>query len=139
MVSPGSCLHPVILDMSILLGKGGPQGIEECVESIDICCINRIITKRRLRDRVAEHRYALHTGNLNYPMAKHYLEAQHGTNTTLIVSGIEVISSGARGGYKMKRLKQREANLIRVLKGTSYLNEESIVIKDIMFSPIPVW
>ena len=25
------------------IGEGGPQGVEECVESVDVCCINNII------------------------------------------------------------------------------------------------
>lgn len=46
---------------------------------------------------MAEHRYAIRTGNLNYPMAKHLMEAQHGSDSTLKVSGIEVINFDARG------------------------------------------
>ena len=84
------------------------------------------LTKRRLRDRVAEHRYAIRSANMNYPMAKHFIEAQHGSDTTLRVSGIEVISSDTRGGDRIKRLKQREAFWIYTLKATYYpgLNED---------------
>ena len=75
---------------------------------------------------MAEHRYAIRSGNMNYPMAKHYKEAKHGSDATLKVSGIEAISFDARGGDKIKRLKQREAYWIYALKGTSYpgLNED---------------
>ena len=76
------------------------------------------LTKRRLRDRVAEHRYAIRSANMKYPMAKHFIEAQHGSDATLKVSGIEVISSDTRGGDKIKRLKQREAYWIYALKAT---------------------
>lgn len=84
------------------------------------------LTKRRLRDRVAEHRYAIRTGNLNYPMAKHYIEAHHGSDCTLKVSGIEAITMDARGGDKIQLLKQREAYWIYALKATNFpgLNED---------------
>ncbi len=78
------------------------------------------LTERRLRDRVAEHRYAIQTRNLNYPMAKHFMEAQHTDDSSLRVKGIEVISVDARGGDKVKRLKQREAYWIHALKATSF-------------------
>lgn len=42
-------------------------------ESTDV---NVGLTKKRLRDRVAEHRCSSKTGNLNYPVAKHHMEAQ---------------------------------------------------------------
>ena len=59
-------------------------------------------------------------------MAKHYIEAQHGSDTNLRVYGIEVISSDVRDRDKIKHLKQREAYWIYALKGTSYtgLNED---------------
>lgn len=86
-----------------------------------ICgCFYIGLTKRRLRDRVAEHRYAIWTGNLSYPTAKHYMEAQHSNDSSLRVPGIEVISLGARGGDNVKCLKQREAYWIHALKATSF-------------------
>lgn len=43
-------------------------------------------TKRRLRDRGAEHRYASHNGSPAYPMARHYLAAAHGCESVLRVT-----------------------------------------------------
>ncbi|XP_026098621.1 uncharacterized protein LOC113069710 [Carassius auratus] len=84
------------------------------------------LTKRRLRDRVAEHRYAIRTGNMNYPMAKHYIDAKHGSDSTLRVVGIEAVRLDARGGDIIKRLKQRETYWIYSLRATSHrgLNED---------------
>uniref|UniRef100_A0A8C2ET96 Hydroxysteroid (17-beta) dehydrogenase 2 n=1 Tax=Cyprinus carpio TaxID=7962 RepID=A0A8C2ET96_CYPCA len=80
----------------------------------------------RLRDRVAEHRYAIRTGNMNYPMAKHYIDAKHGSDSTLRVVGIEAVRLDARGGDIIKRLKQRETYWIYSLRATSHpgLNED---------------
>lgn len=84
------------------------------------------LTKRRFRDRVSEHRYAIRVGNMNYPMARHYKDAHHGRDTSLRAVGIEAVCLDARGGDKIKRLKQREMFWIDQLKATEYpgLNED---------------
>ena len=40
-------------------------------------------TKRCLKLRISEHKTAIRTGNVEYAMAKHYLEANHGSPSTL--------------------------------------------------------
>ncbi len=84
------------------------------------------LTKRRLKDRLYEHRYAIRVGNMNYPMARHYKEAQHGRASSLRNVGIEAICLDARGGDKVMRLKQRDMFWIYTLKATSHpgLNED---------------
>ena len=83
-------------------------------------------TKRRLRDRVSEHVYAIRTTNEKYPMAKHYKQAGHGNPNTLRAMAIEVVPSSRRGGDRLKRLLQRETFWIFQLKAMVYpgLNEE---------------
>ena len=59
-------------------------------------------------------------------MAKHFKEVNHVSDASLKVIGIEVITLDARGGDKIKRLKQREAFWINALKATTYpgLNDD---------------
>ncbi len=80
---------------------------------------------------MAEHRYAIRTGNMNYPMAKHFIQAKHGSDSNLKVIGIEHVSLNIRGGDRLRRLKQRKTFWIHKLDALSYpgLNE------DIDFSP----
>ncbi len=87
--------------------------------------------KRRFRDRVAEHRYAIRTGNMNYPMVKHFIQAKHGSDSNLKVIGIEHLSVNIRGGDRLRRLKQYEMNWIHKLIALSY----SGLTEDIDFSP----
>lgn len=56
-------------------------------------------TKRRLRDKVAEHRYAIRSGNTNYPMAKHYKEAKHGSDATLNFNLISNSNSNSKSNF----------------------------------------
>ena len=83
-------------------------------------------TKRRLRDRVSEHVYAIRTGNDQYPMAKHYRQAGHSSPNTLKVMAIEVVPNHRRGGDRLKHLLQRETFWIFKLKAMEFpgLNEE---------------
>ena len=83
-------------------------------------------TKRRMRDRLAEHKYAIRTQNPNYPMAEHYRVAGHTNIDRLKIMAIEVIPRSYRGGDRLKRLLQRETYWISTLKATSPpgLNEE---------------
>jgi len=55
-------------------------------------------TKRKLKERLAEHKYAIRTSNYQYPMALHYREANHGSNDTLKIFGIEHVKISPRVG-----------------------------------------
>lgn len=65
-------------------------------------------TKRCLKVRIAEHKTAIRTGNLDYAMAKHYVEAGHGSPASLRFIGLERVSISIRGGDLLKALAQRE-------------------------------
>lgn len=77
-------------------------------------------TKRKLKTRLAEHKYAIRTANPNYPMAVHYKDVGHGSCDTLRISGIEHIKKTIRGGDRLKKLLQRESFWIYTLKATTY-------------------
>lgn len=64
-------------------------------------------TKRCLKIRISEHKTAIRTGNTDYAMAKHYLEAQHGSASSLRFVGVEQVTT-TRGGNVPKVLSQRE-------------------------------
>lgn len=55
-------------------------------------------TKRKLKERIAEHKYAIRTQNINYPMAKHYKLSGHTNPNTLKALVIEVVPQHIRGG-----------------------------------------
>ena len=65
-------------------------------------------TKRCLKTRISEHKTAIRTGNIDYSMAKHYLEAQHGSPSSLRFVGLEQVALTTRGGNLPKMLSQRE-------------------------------
>ena len=83
-------------------------------------------TKRPLKIRIGEHKTAIRTGNLEYAMARHYKQANHGSPASLRFWGIEKVSSSARGGDIIKKLLRREAYWIYTLNTLepSGLNEE---------------
>ncbi len=83
-------------------------------------------TKRKLRLRVAEHKYAIRVKNMLYPMARHYNEVGHVTESSLKVIGIESIPCSMRGGNRQKQLLQRETFWIHMLRATKSpgVNEE---------------
>lgn len=83
-------------------------------------------TKRKLKERVAEHKYAIRTQNLDYPMAKHFKNVGHKNINELKVMVLEVIDNNPRGGDRLKRLLQRETFWIHTLEATVFpgLNEE---------------
>ena len=83
-------------------------------------------TKRRLKDRVSEHKYAIRRGNLDYPMAKHFYNVHNCNPDSLKVEGLETIKYNIRGGDRLKLLLQRETFYIYHLQATVYpgLNEE---------------
>ena len=64
-------------------------------------------TKRCLKVRISEHKTAIRTANIEYAMAKHYLEAEHGSASSLRFVGLEQVTT-TRGGNLPKLLSQRE-------------------------------
>ena len=81
-------------------------------------CIGR--TKRKLKARLAEHKYAIRTGNPQYPMAVHYKDVNHGSCNSSKISGIEHIENSIRGGDRLKKPLQRESFRFDTLKATYY-------------------
>ncbi|KAJ0060014.1 hypothetical protein NL108_018667 [Boleophthalmus pectinirostris] len=77
-------------------------------------------TKRKLKNRLAEHKQATRTYNPLYPMAVHYKEANHGSCKSLKVCAIEHIKETIRGGDRLKKLLQRETYWIYTLKATQF-------------------
>lgn len=83
-------------------------------------------TKRKLKERLAEHKYAIRTNNMNYPMAKHYQQTGHSSPNSLKAFVIECVPVNLRGGDRLKLLLQRETYWIHTLNATVHpgLNEE---------------
>ncbi|XP_054871029.1 uncharacterized protein LOC118470507 isoform X2 [Amphiprion ocellaris] len=83
-------------------------------------------TKKKLKERFAEHKYAIRKGNMEYPIAKHFKNMTHTNINELTIMAIEVIENTPRGGDRLKRLLQRETFWIHSLKATVFpgLNEE---------------
>lgn len=83
-------------------------------------------TKRKLKERFYEHKYAIRIQNEDYPMAKHYKDAHHSDPSSLKIQGIEIVKTSIRGGDKLKLLLQRETFWIWKLKAMEFpgLNEE---------------
>ncbi len=83
-------------------------------------------TKRRLKDRVAEHKYAIRTNNADYPMARHFNSHHNGNDHLLKVEGIDMIEQPIRGGDRLKKLLQRETFWIFSFEALTHpgLNEE---------------
>lgn len=88
-------------------------------------------TKRKFRERLAEHKYAIRTHNLNYPMAKHFKQAGHSSPNSLRAMVIEVVPQNPMGGDRLQQLLRRETFWIDRLNAMTHpgLNEE------IEFSP----
>lgn len=72
-------------------------------------------TKRNLKLRIAEHKAAIRNGNMDYAIARHCREKNHGSVVSLKFLGIERISPSPRGGNIVKQLLQREAYWIYTL------------------------
>lgn len=68
-------------------------------------------TKCKLKERPAEHKYAIRRNNAQYPMALHYKEANRGSCDTLKIIGIEHVKISLRGGDRLRKLLQRESLL----------------------------
>lgn len=83
-------------------------------------------TKRRLKDRVAEHKYAIKTNNVDYPMARHFHRCHNSNENLLRVEGIESVEQSIRGGDRLNKLLQRETYWIFKFDAMVYpgLNEE---------------
>lgn len=83
-------------------------------------------TKRRLRDRLAEHKYAIRVRNQDYPMARHFMQHHNDNDSLLRIEGIEHVKQLARGGDRLLKLNQREAFWIHKLKACELpgLNED---------------
>lgn len=83
-------------------------------------------TKRQLKIRISEHKTAIRTKNATYAMARHYMEANHGSPASLKFWGIEKISLPPRGGDIVNKLLCREAYWIYTLNTLepNGLNEE---------------
>ena len=72
-------------------------------------------TKRQLKARISEHKTAIRTKNMDYAMARHYVEAGHGSVASLKFWGIEKIAPKSRGGDIINNLLRREAYWIYTL------------------------
>lgn len=83
-------------------------------------------TKRRLKDRVSEHKRAIVKNNFDYPIARHFFQCHNSNPNELMVEGLEHIHRHCRGGDRLKLLLQRETWHIYNLRATVYpgLNEE---------------
>ena len=83
-------------------------------------------TKRPLKIRIGEHKTAIRTGNLEYAMARHYIQANHGSPASLRFWGLEKISPPPQGGDIIKKVLCREAHWIHTLNTLepAGLNEE---------------
>ncbi len=88
-------------------------------------------TKRRLKNRISEHKNAIRKANLDYPMAKYFQNVHNSNPEGLMVEGLEMIKKNVQGGDRLKLLLQRETFYIYDLQATVYpgLN------KEIDFSP----
>ena len=76
-------------------------------------------TKRALKVRIGEHKPAIRNKNLDYAMARHYVEAGHGSVASLKFIGIEKVTLPHRGGDIIRKLLQREAYWIYTLNAAS--------------------
>lgn len=83
-------------------------------------------TKRSLKLRIAEHKAAIRNKNMDYAIARHYIQANHGSCASLKFWGIDKITPPPRGGDLVKILLKREAYWIHTLNTVepNGLNEE---------------
>ena len=72
-------------------------------------------TKRQLKQRIAEHRSSIRCKNIDYPVAAHFVEANHPI-FSLKYTGIEHVALPRRGGNIEILLLQRDAYWISYLK-----------------------
>ena len=69
-------------------------------------------TKRQLKVRVAEHKAAIRSQNKDYAIARHYINAGHGSSASLKFWGLEKVEQSPRGGDHNSRLLRREAHWV---------------------------
>ncbi len=83
-------------------------------------------TKRRLQDRLWDHKITIRTRNKDYPMAVHCASVHDSNPSTLKITGLETVTGSIRKGDRLQRLLQREAFWIFQLRATIFpgLNEE---------------
>lgn len=76
------------------------------------------LTKRRLKDRFAEHKNAIRINNPNYPMAVHINSSTTCNINQVKVMVLEVIPNNIRGGDRVRTLAQKETFWIDTLHAT---------------------
>ena len=67
-------------------------------------------TKRALKLRVAEHKAAIRLKNMDYAIARHYINAGHGSPASLKFWGLEKVERSPREGDHNNRLLRRQAH-----------------------------
>lgn len=72
-------------------------------------------TKRNLKLRIAEHKAAIRNGNIDYAIARHYRDRNHGSAASLRFIGIERVLPNPRGGNLVQKLLKWEAYWIYTL------------------------
>lgn len=84
-------------------------------------------TKRNLKLRIAKHKAAIRNGNMDYTIARHYRDRNHGSGASFKFIGIERILPNPRGGNLVQKLLKREAYWIYTLNSMEPhgLNESS--------------
>lgn len=84
-------------------------------------------TKRRLRDRLWDHKNAIRRNNTDYAMAKHLSLVSLGETHTISIIGIEHIAPLIRGGHRHRKLLQQETKWIIKLRADRFpgLNDEA--------------
>lgn len=83
-------------------------------------------TKRRVRDRLAEHKYTIRIGNPEYQMAQHFQLCHNKNDSLLKIEVLEHVQHLDRGGDRLRKLSQRETYWIHLLDALRYpgLNED---------------
>lgn len=79
-----------------------------------------------MRDRLAEHKYAIRTNNPDYHMATHFLHKHNKNDSLLKIEVLEHVRPLNRGGDRIRKLSQRESFWIHRLDALNYpgLNED---------------
>ncbi len=71
--------------------------------------------KRNLKLRIAENKAAIRNNNLDYAIARHHKDKNHGSAASLRFTGTERVLPNPRGGNMVKQLLRREAFWINEL------------------------
>ncbi len=85
-----------------------------------------LLTDRQLQDRLAEHKYAIDTGNVKHLMARHDQDFHNSNPATLQAFGIDLIPPPEKKGDRQRKLNQQETFWIDKLQATKHpgLNED---------------